>query len=129
MSNEHTQDEENGYTDTFLEPDSSASTQNLVLNAYLEEKKRWEDDIKLTTELLASSIKEQIELENKILKQSKLIKFVNGKLNRKSKQEKRLIQVSGEIEKLKSKFARTSNSPPSPDAYELAIFGSLFKAR
>lgn len=130
MSNENTQDDGlYKYEDTYLEADASATTQTLVLNAYLDEKQKWEDNIKSTSELLALKIKEQIDTEKKIFNQSKFAKFFNGIFRKKSNQEKKLSQLSGEIEKLKNKFARVSNSPPSPDAYELAIIGALFKAR
>ena len=130
MSNENTQDDAlYEYEDTYLEVDASATTQTLVLNAYLDEKQKWEDNIKSTSELLALKIKEQIDIEKKIFNQSKLVKFAKNIFGKKSKQEKKLSQISEEIEKLKNTFAKVSNSPPSPDAYELALLGALFKAR
>jgi hypothetical protein len=118
------------YSDTHLEADISASTQELVLGAYLDEKKKWEDKLKLTSDLLAYKAQQQVELENSIHTQSKFKIFINNLFKRKSKQEKILTIVLKEIDQLKNQFVVVSSSPPRQNAYELAIMGNrIFSCR
>lgn len=130
MSDLQNEQEDLYYSDTYLEADIDANTQQLVLGAYLQEKQKWETKLKTTSELLAYKAQQQIDLEDSINNQSKFKIFINNLFKRKSKQEKKLISVLKEIDQLKDQFTSVSNSPPPQSAYELAILGNaLFKTR
>lgn len=132
MSDEHLQKElkVSSYSDTHLTPENTVGIPGLILSAYLDDKKRWEDELQEASEAMAEKVKEMTEVRTLILNQSKIKTFLSKTFKIKTKNEKRLLQVMKEVEDLKGQFVGITSSPPSPNAYELAIMGNnLFKAR
>src|SRR5690348_10859800 len=116
MSDEHLQKElkVSSYTDTHLTLDNAVGIPGLILSAYLDDKKRWEDNLKDATEAMAEKIKEMTEIKTLLLSQSKIKTFFSKTFKIKTKNEKRLLQVMKEVEDLKSQFIGITSSPPSP---------------
>jgi len=118
------------YTDTSLDKDNSAEVQSLILGAYLDDKKKWEDKIKEIGIILAKKLDEENKLRELVLKQSKIKIFLYGLFGKKTNQESKLLQTIKEVDKLGEQLTEMSKAPPSVNAYELAIMGNkLFSAR
>ena len=131
MSNEHLQKElrTTSYSDTNLTAENSTGVQALLLGAYLDDKKRWEENLRNTSETMADKLKEMSEVRVAVFRQSKIKSFIFKIFKRKTKQEKRLIQIMNEVEELKNQFINITSSPPSPNTYELAMMGNIFRVR
>lgn len=133
MSDEHLQKElkGRGYSDDYLGKEYGTEiVQALILGAYLDDKKKWEEDINILSTQLADKTKELVEIRDVLLKQAR-VKTILCKIFRiKTKSEKRFIQINEDMITLKNKLIRLTDTPPLPDAYELAILGNnLFKSR
>ena len=132
MSDEYLQKElkVSNYTDTHLTPENTSGISALILGAYLDDKKKWEDNLKDMGDFMNEKIQEIADIKVALTEQSKFVSFLCKTFKIKTKKEKRLDEIMQEIDKLKVRFEGVIRSPPSQDVYELAIRGnSLFKSR
>jgi hypothetical protein len=103
--------------------------QAIILGAYLEDRKKWEDNLLLLEETLHSKQKEivltTVEKEN----ESRIKKFFYRLFRRKTPMKKKLDELKKEIEELERKYLKTVESEPDRVQYEAAMLGNLFKPR
>ena len=158
MSNENLQHLEQSQVDQYLQADPS-NTQALILSAYLEEKRKWQErfnstkadkslyikkitnlQIKISTietTTLAHAEKE-LKVENNLW--SKLCKFLKIKtkaqknldivLKMINTMQSELEQTEIKFKKLREEHFKVYSNPPKTEQYELAMIGnSLFKPR
>jgi len=117
-----------GLTDTYLEY-NAISTQALLLGAYIEDKKKWEDarynlslqitDVLNNAKTLAEKFRHYSRLKLKIFKLFGI----------KTTEEKSLLKLKATLEILNKEMTYLMENPPNPGIYELAAMGNLFKAR
>lgn len=157
MSNKFSQDVSGGSLEQFLAT-APNNPQALVLSAYLEEKKKWEevvreltvdkfDKIRIVTDITIRLETAQFELDDAkalVKSESGFVKSISKIFRFKTKKQKRVLKLEKEIENLKAKyeeaeasleevsqqFTEMASSPPSTDRWELALMGNkLFSAK
>ena len=98
-----------GLTDTYLEY-NAISTQALLLGAYIEDKKKWEDARYNLSLQITDVLNNAKTLAEKFRHYSRL-------------------KLKATLETLNKEMTYLMENPPNPGIYELAAMGNLFKAR
>lgn len=98
--------------------------QILLLTAYNEDRKLWEDQLRAASDNLSRKLAELKVLNENSQSKSFFIKLFTNPI----RQDRRKLELADEVEKLKNQVIAMTNNAPNPDSYELAIWGnSIFK--
>lgn len=103
--------------------------QTLILGAYLEERKKWEQIIIQTEKEILFKREELIFASEQSAKESKIKKFVYGLFKKKTPLREKAEKLAKEVEHLENKYQVILVNEPNANLYEVAMFGNLFKPR
>jgi hypothetical protein len=107
-------------TDTKL--DLTVEVQTLIINAYNDAKKIWENEVKALSDQVLIKMSEVKYLNEKI--QNNQSKFFDRFFKKSNNDKQLLTKSSNELETLRIELLKVSNAPPDADKYELAVWGS-----
>ena len=103
--------------------------QALILGAYLEERKKWEQIIIQTEKEILYKREELVFASEQSNKEPKIKKLIYGLFKKKTPLKEKAEKLAKEVEYLENKYQVILVNEPNANLYEVAMFGNLFKPR